>query len=276
MHFCFVTVRVLNRYEVLLDNTRVEGRKLPRVFGGGAENLPGLIIRKIDIVRGYIDVGVISPGQYLKAGAVVFYHAKGRIIFVVALVKDCAAVNIEEVNAVSGESDGIVCLDVGVHQSIVLVYIQIIDIVVAGDNGFIAVAVIDFCLLVSGGVILIESAVLLRAVGIEVLSQGTAGKDIRVVYLLFVGSVDAHLIEGCSLLLVIVQVIDIVADEGGIDAGIRIQYGDIPAVSGNTAETVIGEGEKAEAGAVSVIVSHIVDVVGICVDVHDSVIAELL
>ena len=107
------------------------------------------------------------------------------------------------------------------YQGVILVNIQIIGIVVFQHNGFIAVTMIYIRLLICGTVKTIKFSILWIVV-IEILIKGTAGKEIGIIYLFAVLSINSDFIKCRCGFGIIMQVINIVTNQGCIDAWIRV------------------------------------------------------
>ena len=263
------------RVLVLRNNTGMKERKLSRVGGGSAVHLVRVVVGSVDVVGGDMDIGKVTANQFPKAGSVVFNHAKPGAVRGVALIIDIAAVHIVEIYAVRGQCVWIPEPDIGVYQRIVFIHVHIVDIIVTGNNRFVALAVVYHGRRIGNCIILVEPSVA-GPVIVKILSQSTAGKHVIVAYLLLVFSVNSNSVKRCGIFAVIVEIVDIVADQSRINAGILIENHNLAAVSWNPAETVVVEGKNRKILILLSVAADIVYIVTVGIDEHGGIVGKLL
>lgn len=215
----------------------MEGRQFSGIGGRGAIHLSGPEIRKINKMRSNIDAAIGSACKHLIIGSVIFDHTKGGAVFIVGLIIDIASVYVIKINAVRDEDGGLAGIDVYVDKGVILVYVQIVGVSVACDSRLIAVAVIDRGGGIGCRIIPVDAAVFI-AVIIEILSVRAAGEHIGVGKPGALLSVDPDLVEGGSVFRVVMEVVDIVADERGIETRIIVEDRCPAAVPADTAKGV--------------------------------------
>lgn len=205
--------------------------------------LSGLEIPEINIIGSHIDVRIIAVSKYRSIVSVGLHDTKPRIGFTVFLVDDRASIEIIAVNAVC---DWFVCI--------------------TGKNGLRRTG----C-----RIILIEITVGLCSIVVKILSKRAAVEDIIRKYLFALFAVDLYPVKRGGILVIIVQVINIITEKGGVDAWIFVQDSRLAATSFYPAETVIVKGKHRKINGGTVIVSYIIDIIVVGIDVHGGIVVQL-
>ena len=77
------------------------------------------------------------------------------------------------------------------------------------------------------------------------------------------------------MILVVVEIIDIIANKGSIYAWIRIENDQLLTVAPDPAQTIVVKGEKVKMRAVVLIIANVINIMGVCINVHNSILAQL-
>jgi hypothetical protein len=94
---------------------------------------------------------------------------------------------------------------------------------------------------VGAGVVHPDTSVGRGVVVVKILSAAAAGELVGVGELFLFRAVNLYLVKGCGTFRIVVQVVDVIANQGRIQARVGVKDREVFAVSVNPAEAVVVE-----------------------------------